>query len=85
MKQPEEQIEYLPVGSIMPDPNQPRERIPEEHVSGLATSARRAWQVLVPIRVRLDKALGQRVNVAGHCRWMAASCRHGNRAGHLLE
>jgi ParB family chromosome partitioning protein len=65
-------IEYLPTASIVPDPNQPRESIPEEHIDRLSRSLVERGRMLVPIRVRFDKALGQRVIVAGHCRWMAA-------------
>ena len=38
----EEQIEYLPRTSLVPDPNQPRQRIDPEHVGRLAQEPDRA-------------------------------------------
>ncbi|WP_161602446.1 ParB/RepB/Spo0J family partition protein [Tautonia marina] len=67
-----EQIEYLPRIRIVPDPDQPRERIDPEHVGRLAKSLIERGKMLNPIRTRFDPALGKDVIVAGHQRWLAA-------------
>jgi ParB family chromosome partitioning protein len=65
----EEQIQYLPIDSIVPDPDQPRRDFDPEALQGLAVSMREVGQQ-DPIRVRRD---GDRfVIVNGERRWRAA-------------
>lgn len=63
-------LEEIPVGSIIPNPHQPRVHFDEESLSELAASVREIG-VLQPILVRpLDN--GQYELVAGERRWRAA-------------
>ena len=50
----EETIQFLPIDSIQPDPNQPRKVFNEENLARLATNMR-AQKVIQPITVRIDK------------------------------
>ena len=65
----EEQIQYLPLDSIHPDPDQPRTEFDPETLRGLAESLKEVGQ-LVPIRVR--RADGRYVIVDGARRLPAA-------------
>jgi ParB family chromosome partitioning protein len=64
----EEQIQYLPLDPIFPDPDQPRRLFDEEALEGLIASLKEQG-LLVPIRVRL---VGERfIIVDGERRWRA--------------
>jgi ParB family chromosome partitioning protein len=65
-----ENVEYIPWHQIVPDPAQPREDIPPEHVGRVAVSIRNRG-MLQYLRVRFDAALGKFVIITGHCRWLA--------------
>ncbi len=61
----------IPVGRIMPDPDQPREEFDPESLQRLADSLRSKGQ-LQPIRVRWDEGRGLYVIICGERRWRAA-------------
>jgi ParB family chromosome partitioning protein len=63
-------LEDLPVGSIVPNPNQPRVHFDEESLSDLAASIREIG-VLQPVLVRATGE-GQYELIAGERRWRAA-------------
>ena len=63
-------LEEIPVGSIVPNPNQPRVHFDEESLADLAASVREIG-VLQPILVR-PLADGQYELIAGERRWRAA-------------
>src|SRR3954462_3544742 len=65
-----ERVEYLPWIQIVPDPAQPREDIPPDHVERVAVSIKARGLLQYP-RVRFDAALGKYVIIVGHCRWLA--------------
>jgi ParB family chromosome partitioning protein len=65
----EEQIQYLPLEQIVPDPGQPRRSFDKESLDGLVASLREYGQ-LVPLRVRL--ADGRFIIEDGERRWRAA-------------
>lgn len=66
----EPRLEEIPVGSIVPNPNQPRVHFDEESLADLAASVREIG-VLQPILVR-PLADGQYELIAGERRWRAA-------------
>lgn len=66
-----ERVEYIPWVRIVPDPAQPREDIPPDHVERVAASIKARGGLLQYPRVRLDAALGKYVIITGHCRWLA--------------
>lgn len=61
----------IPVGKIIPDPDQPRDSFDEEGLERLAESLRTRGQ-LQPIRVRWDEGRGAYVIICGERRWRAA-------------
>jgi ParB family chromosome partitioning protein len=61
----------IPVGRIVPDPDQPRREFEPEKLAELGLSLKRRGQ-LQPIRVREDKENDRFVIVAGERRWRAA-------------
>ncbi len=63
-------LEDLPVGNIVPNPNQPRVHFDEESLSDLAASIREIG-VLQPVLVRATGG-GQYELIAGERRWRAA-------------
>jgi ParB family chromosome partitioning protein len=65
-----ERVEYIPWVQIVPDPAQPREDIPPDHVERVADSIKKRGLLQYP-RVRFDAALGKYVLIFGHCRWLA--------------
>lgn len=65
----EEQIQYLPLDQIVPDPDQPRRRFDKESLDGLIVSLKEYGQ-LVPLRVRLVD--GRFIIEDGERRWRAA-------------
>lgn len=69
----EEQIQYLTLDQVIPDPDQPRRFFEEESLERLAASLRELGQ-LVPIRVRFD---GERFIIEDGERRMRAAKRAG--------
>jgi ParB family chromosome partitioning protein len=69
----EEQIQYLSIDRIFPDPDQPRRRFDEEALEGLSASLKELGQ-LVPIRVRL---VGDRFVIVDGARRTCAMKRAG--------
>jgi ParB family chromosome partitioning protein len=65
-----ERVEHIPWDDIVPDPAQPREDIPPDHVERVAESIKKRGLLQYP-RVRFDAALGKYVLIVGHCRWLA--------------
>jgi len=64
-------LEELPVGSIVPNPNQPRVHFDEESLAELAASVREIG-VLQPVLVRPAGEQGTYELIAGERRWRAA-------------
>ena len=64
-------LEELPIGSIVPNPHQPRVHFDEESLSELAASVREIG-VLQPVLVRPGEQEGTFELVAGERRWRAA-------------
>lgn len=64
-------LEELPVGSIVPNPNQPRVHFDEEALAELAASVREIG-VLQPVLVRPAGESGTYELIAGERRWRAA-------------
>jgi ParB family chromosome partitioning protein len=64
-------VSLIPVGSIVPDPDQPREEFDPEALQRLADSLTRHGQ-LQPIAVRWDAAMDRFIIVYGERRWRAA-------------
>jgi ParB family chromosome partitioning protein len=64
-------LEELPIGSIVPNPHQPRVHFDEESLSELAASVREIG-VLQPVLVRPGAEEGTYELVAGERRWRAA-------------
>ena len=64
-------LEELPVGSIVPNPNQPRVHFDEESLAELAASVREIG-VLQPVLVRPAGENGTYELIAGERRWRAA-------------
>ena len=62
----------VPIGKIVPDPDQPREEFEPEALERLAESLKTRGQ-LQPIRVRWDEAQDRYVVVCGERRWRAAA------------
>jgi ParB family chromosome partitioning protein len=65
----EEQIQYLPLDQIFPDPDQPRRFFEKESLDGLIASLKEYGQ-LMPLRVRLVD--GRFIIEDGERRWRAA-------------
>jgi ParB family transcriptional regulator, chromosome partitioning protein len=61
----------IPVGKVLPDPDQPREEFDEDALSRLAESLRTRGQ-LQTIRVRWEESRGAYVIICGERRWRAA-------------
>lgn len=63
-------IMHIEVDNIVPNPDQPRKKFPEDHIKRLAASIKRRG-LIQAISVRPFKPVGVFMIVAGECRWMA--------------
>ena len=61
---------YMSMANIVPDPDQPRKEIPDEHIKRLSQSIDKVG-LLQPISIRWNAELGKHVIVTGECRYRA--------------
>lgn len=69
----ENEIRWIPVDQIHPDPNQPRKNKPREHFEGLAISIASEGLHNMPHVVESDEIISDYMIVNGECRWTACA------------